>query len=138
MNNIEWRLPKSISPILYNLTLNFTDYKIKKEYNGNIEISFLVKQPTKCLIFHIEEIKIINIELIGSNNKFLKFEENKNSNFLKIMYKYRFVVDDQLKLKINFIGKIRRDYIGVFIPNNNDILLTNFSILFFLLKILKI
>jgi len=74
---LDYRLPNHLKPVHYNLTLmtfipnaNET-YEKDFEYEGKISISYICSRPTNKIVFHSQELKLNEFDLIA-----LKEEEH--------------------------------------------------------------
>lgn len=58
---LDWRLPKSLTPIHYELFMKPDVWK--REFEGNVSIQMEVLQQTKFIIVHISRINVSNVQV---------------------------------------------------------------------------
>ncbi len=111
------KTPEGIEPKIYDIELKID--LSKKEYFGRERIIISIERPRKSIIINAKEIDILKVKLEEENLKFRKINDENIEIFLN-----KNIFDD-IELYIEFKGKIRDDYKGLYKIEKRDILLTN-------------
>ncbi|XGW06234.1 hypothetical protein V3C99_016501 [Haemonchus contortus] len=121
----ELLLPTNIKPLSYDLTIKtylpgYVDFPPEKNltFDGRVEISMVVIEPTKSIVLNSKKISVIppECELLSGGKK-LEIEsvkEHPRLEKVEFLLKNRLEKDQQILLKVAYIGLISNSLGGIY------------------------
>lgn len=114
--NNEYRLPKSVLPIAYDLKyteLNFTSFT----FDGTVGIDARVANETREIVLHVGNLTAYVTSVTDDKNNRLAVEDagsNKTTEKFTISLKENLKVSQEIKINLAFNGVLRNDMIGFY------------------------
>ncbi|VDO31064.1 unnamed protein product [Haemonchus placei] len=121
----ELLLPTNIKPLSYDLTIKtylpgYVDFPPEKNltFDGRVEISMVVIEPTKSIVLNSKKISVIpqECELVSGGKK-LEIEsvkEHPRLEKVEFLLKNQLEKDQQILLKVGYIGLISNSLGGIY------------------------
>ncbi|PAV83375.1 hypothetical protein WR25_16113 [Diploscapter pachys] len=108
------RLPRSLTPVSYNLTLhpNITTQKL----DGSVAITIKVSQSTNLIILHASELDMIDAKILNNGDSInAEFSECEHSQEWAWTMEKEVDEGDEIELSIEYTGTLMPDLQGLYI-----------------------
>ena len=113
----ELRLPRTVIPVHYEITLYPDFYDNNAWFYGNETVEIDVRQPTRHVMIHVNYLNITRTSLeddSGNSVEINRTFEYKPNQFLVIETKEMLHQSQRVKLSISFDGSLTRSIVGLY------------------------